>query len=1152
MNIYEYLQNNKYVDKIIKSDKIIIGKTSDGFNQAAIISDFYSSNKSIFVVLPNLFTAQKYYDSLVNYTNPDNVLFFPADELVSTQMISSSGDFLYERIETLYTLLTSSKKIIITNIHGIIKYEMNKDKWLNSYLVINNNTRNDISKMVEDLVSIGYSKVFTVTKTGEFSRRGSILDIFPLGYENPIRLDFFDDYIDTMKEFDVDTQRSISKINNITVLPVSEFIYNDEDLKRGINNLNNYTSLFKLSELESDMYKRDIENLYLHNNLDILSRYLTFFDDKKSTILDFVCDKRIYLIDIYSINLGYEKLKEDLIDTSNGLLGKSLENMDIFSDIAQVINNCNVITEGLVDLENKDIDIYSTNIEPYKANKKLIIDDFSDLVNKKKLIVSILNKDRLNNLKELLKDNNVTYATINDCQKINIGQVNFINEATPDFDLDLDDILLINEAKIFDIEYRKPKPKYKSLYKNAQKISKYDELILGDYVVHYDYGIGKYNGIKTLELGGIKRDVIEIIYGNNSKLSIPLEQINSLMKYASYDALNVTINNIGDGSWSRAKARVRKKVHDISEKLISLYARRNKSIGFKYPEDSALQIEFENDFEYDLTEGQKLAIMDVKHDMESVKPMDRLICGDVGYGKTEVALRAAFKAILAGKQVAVLAPTTILARQHYLNFKNRMEKYGASVKMLSRFVTKKEQTKVLENLKLGSVDCVIGTHRLLSNDVEFHDLGLLVVDEEQRFGVTHKEKIKELKVNVDCITLSATPIPRTLQMSILGIKDLSMIETPPKNRYPVQTYVVERNDKIIASSIERELSRGGQVFYLYNYVSDIEDVKHHLESLCPYAKIAVAHGQLPKDKFEDIILDFTEGKYDVLLCTTIVEIGIDMPNTNTLIIHDADRLGLAQMYQIRGRVGRSNKIAYAYLMYEPRKILTKESVSRLETIKEFNELGSGYKIAMRDLSIRGSGDLLGDEQSGFVETIGIDTYLKILDEEINILNKKDLDKKEENKTHLQTIMVNRTISPEYISNDDTRILIHKRIDKLNNINEMNDLILELEDRFGKPDVELILYMKEKILKKSASNLGIDNIIRVNSKEFKLELSEEETKNQDGIFIFSILKKYPHIKMVLSDGKLVIQIKALKDNLSDVFDEAISFMSVLYEHNLNII
>ena len=1142
MNIFEYFSKRNNVNKIINSNKISIGNSTDNYNMMLISSDFFVHDNNIIIVLPNLFLAQKYYDSLSNIISNDDILFFPSDELMSIEMISAKGDFLFERIQTIYTLLTDNKKkIIITNLHGAIRYEMNKSLWLKSILRIDSGGIYDIHDLCKTLYKIGYKQALTVTKTGEFSRRGSILDIFPLGYNEPVRIDFFDDEIESIKTFNIDSQRSLVKIDYINVLPVSEFIYDDEDFKYAKDKIESFMDNHELSQIEYDMYKNDLMNLSLHNNLDTLSRYLDFFDENKINIFDFVDNKKIYIIDPVKCKEAYDRLVLDINDSCGRMGGYSLSDINMHKDYDYILDMANVLINGMRGLDIADINVYAKDIVPYNANSKLVLSDIKDYFTRKKLIIAISDEERIKKLNDLLYENKLYLTMINDLSKIDFKQINTIRGYYPSFELQNEDYVLINESTIFDVDYKPKKAKYKSIYKNATKISRYDELTPGDYVVHYDYGVGRYIGIETLELSGIKRDVLTVEYAKKSRLYVSLEQISSIMKYASKDTEGIKIHSIGDLEWARTKARVRKKVHDISDKLISLYARRKQAEGFKFSEDSELQMEFENEFDYELTPDQKKAVNDVKKDMESPYPMDRLICGDVGYGKTEVALRAAFKACYDGKQVAVLAPTTILARQHYQTFKERMEKYGIKVEMLSRLVSSERQKDIINGVNNGNVDVLIGTHRILSDSIKFKDLGLLIIDEEQRFGVTHKEKIKELKVNIDCITLSATPIPRTLQMSMVGIKDLSMIETPPKNRYPIQTYVIERNDKIIHDAIERELVRGGQVFYLYNLVDSIEDMAVKLHELVPEARICVAHGRLPKDKLENIVSGYIDKKYDVLLCTTIIETGIDMPDTNTLIIHEADKLGLSQMYQIRGRVGRSNKIAYAYLMYEPRKILTTDAEKRLSTIKEFNELGSGFKIAMRDLSIRGSGDLLGEEQSGFVESVGIDMYLKILDEEINHHVEK-----EETKPVLPAL-VNRTISPNYIASDDVRILMHKRIDKLQNIQEYNDLEAELVDRFGEIPNELVCYMKEKLMKNIALNIGIDKIEN-SGDTITLIFSYETTKRLDGIFLFEKKNKYKNINLSYQNKCVRILFNLSKNNKAYDFDNIIKFLIEIQEHH----
>lgn len=1134
MNIFDYFYNIESVGTILNKNKYKIANTCDDYNVMLVATDFYKGDKSIFVVLPNLYNAQKYYDSLANYVNEEDVLFFPADELVSAEMVAATGDFLFERIQTLYTLLQGKKKIIVTNMHGAIKYEMNKSIWESSIFSLKTNDSIDLTKLCNKLIKLGYEPVYTTVKTGEFSKRGSIVDIFPLGYSNPVRLDFFGDEIDTIKEYNIDTQRSANKVDEINILPVSEFIYDNNDYGIAKDKILAFMDSFKLSEIEASTYKQDLFKLEQHKSLDTLSRYLGFFDDNISTVFDFVDNKRIYIIDPVKSKEGYDHLVLDLNEYCGRIGGYSIANMKMFKDFNLLISTANIQIEGLRSLGNVDYQVYAKEIAPYKANQKQILADLNKYKNQKILIVSIKDENRYKRLNEYLLENDVFVNNLDNIFLIKRGMINIVRADLPTFELLYDDFILINESAIFDVTYAPRRVKYKSIYKNAVKISKYDELCIGDYVVHYDHGIGKYLGIKTIKSDDIERDFLYVMYAKGSGLYIPLEQISNIMKYASSDVEGVVLHEIGSTTWAKTKARVRKRVHDISDKLIALYAARSQATGFKYPEDSIEQAQFENDFEYELTPDQKKAIDAIKSDMESPRPMDRLVCGDVGYGKTEVAMRAAFKAVYGGKQVCVLAPTTILARQHYLNFKNRMEEYGIRVELLSRFVSAKLQKKTIEDLQKGGVDVVIGTHRVLSDEIKYKDLGLLIVDEEQRFGVTHKEKIKELKVNVDCITLSATPIPRTLQMSVMGIKDLSMIETPPKNRYPIQTYVLERNDRIITDAIERELSRGGQVFYLYNYTESIELQAAKIKSLVPDARICVGHGKLTKDQLESVISKFINKEYDVLLCTTIIETGIDMPDTNTLIIHDADRLGLSQMYQIRGRVGRSNKIAYAYLMYEPRKVLTPEAEKRLETIKEFNELGSGFKIAMRDLSIRGAGDILGEEQSGFVESVGIDMYLKILDEEIN---KKTSDDKKTIDSSINTPMASRTIKESYINNDDIRISIHKKIDKLESIDDMDELIKELEDRFGSVDDDLLIYMYEKIMKAYCKKLDVYKIDKKNRRYLNFIFTKEASDSVDGMKLFSKATNYKFISLTYLNREihilLEIQGRAKIDYFKDI-------------------
>jgi len=1128
LNFLDHFSLIPSTQDILNKDKIKIRGTSDGYNYMLIMTDFYQGDKSIFVVLPNIYLTQQYYDNLIKYINEDDVLFFPADELISAEMVSSTGDFLFERIQTLYTLLSNDKKIVVMNMHAAIKFEMSKEKWINNIFRIKLNEEIKIEDICNKLILLGYEKTFQTSKTGQFSRRGSIIDIFPLGYENPIRLDFFGDEIDSIKEFDVMTQRSNNKKDFVDILPVTEFLYSNKEYEFAKNKINAFFEDYEFSQIEKDSFKSDLFKLENHNDLDSLSRYMSFFEDDLKTIFDFKDNKRIYFIDPIKSNELFNSLELDLNEYANRLGGTSLLKMKHYESFVKIEANYNVEIEGVRSFSQADLDLFAKEVMPYDGVPNKIMEDFLKIKKDNLLIVYVKDEKKYKKLVKYLLDNEVFCNEINDILKAKVNFINLLHGDYPSFEMVLEKLIIINEETLFSNNYSPRKVKYKSIYKNAIKINKYDELTVGDYVVHYNYGIGKYLGIKTIKhKDNIERDYLHVLYANNSALFIPLEQISNIMKYASSDVEGVKLNSLGTTEWARTKAKARKRIHDISDKLIAIYSARAQAKGFACGEDTVEQIQFENEFDYELTPDQKKAVDAVKRDMESTRPMDRLICGDVGYGKTEVACRAAFKMVMSGgKQVLVLAPTTILARQHYFTFKNRMEAYGMRVELLSRFVPLKEQKKIIEDTQRGSVDILIGTHRVLSEEIKFKDLGLLIIDEEQRFGVTHKEKIKELKINIDCITLTATPIPRTLQMSVMGIKDLSMIETPPKNRYPIQTYVLERNDKIIADAITKELARGGQVFYLYNYTESIEEMRIKLKSLVPHARICIGHGKLRRDELENVITKFIDKKYDVLLCTTIIETGIDIPETNTLIIHDADRLGLSQLYQIRGRVGRSSKIAYAYLMYEPRKVLTEQAEKRLETIKEFNELGSGFKIAMRDLSIRGAGDILGEEQSGFIETIGIDMYLKLLDEEINKKPVEEEPKKLD--PSLTQPKVSRTIKQSYIDNDDARIYVHKRIDSLNNLFEANELIDELNDRFGNVDKDLLLYIYEKLLNNYCKALGIYKI--EDGRGFTTFIfNQEKSANLNGEKLFMLTNQYKNINLTQMNRevRVVLDIRGLE-------------------------
>ncbi len=1143
--IVDYLSKYKIYDEIINKNKVNIKHANNEFFLSCVITDFLKGNNTIFVVYPNLYLAQKAYDSLVNIVPDDSVLFYPGDELIAEEILTMSGDFKYERINTIISLLDKTKKyIVVMNLNSAIKYELPKENWIKSIKSIRKGEDINPESLVEYLVRIGYKQTYTVTRTGEFSKRGEILDIYPLNYDLPLRLDFFDTEIETIKEFDIETQKSLKEVSSFTLIPVYELFYSKNELGSALEKINKYKETLDLSLEESTKLDKDIDNLSLMNNLDNLNSYIRFFSDIKTPIFSFREDKRIYLYDLATLKSDNLKMARDLKEYYDTVNLSNLFSLDSYYPLEELINSSNALFETTIEYFNEGIEPNLSYIDKMKGIPEVIVKNLSELINTTTVLL-IKSELRLVRIKDILLENSIPYKSVLKDYDIKKGVINIIyGESFLNLSLNNKELNIINEDALFDNTYTFKRPKYKSVYKNTTKVSHYNELKINDYVVHFDYGVGVYQGLQTLSNDNKLRDYLKIQYEDGS-LYIPLEQINRIEKFNTGDTDNVIINKLKSNKWHQAKEKVRKRVKDISDKLVKMYSTRQKEIGFKFDSDTTLDLEFAQSFPYELTPDQEKAINDVKRDMESDKVMDRLICGDVGYGKTEVALRAAFKAVSNLKQVALLAPTTILVQQHYNTFKNRMQSFGVKVEYVNRFVTTKNQKILMERLKNGDIDILIGTHRILSSDFVYKDLGLLIIDEEQRFGVMHKEKIREMKANVDTITLSATPIPRTLQMSIAGMKDLSMIETPPKNRYPIQTYVIERNDAIIKDAITREMTRGGQVFYMYNLVSNIEEKAYHIQTLVPEARICIAHGQLDKTELEDKINSFINHEYDVLVCTTIIETGIDIPDCNTLIIDDATRLGLSQLYQLRGRVGRSDRIAYAYLMYNKNQELTENTKKRLDAIKEFNELGSGYKIAMRDLAIRGAGDVLGGEQSGFITSVGLETFMQILNEEIDKIKDPEKTQRIEDLKPKNVQLVSRTISSNYIANEAVKIEIHKKIDKLHSLADIEALSNELIDRFGAYDDTIKYYMYEKLFTNLVNEHGIEHI---ESGEYEVSLyyTREASEKLDGNKLFETSNNVDrNIRLKYVNKQIVVTYKKEKQDPNKYLIVLCNFLEKLY-------
>lgn len=1044
---------------------------------------FSKNNKSILIVTSSLFEANQLYDSLLNYNQ--SVYLFPMDDFLTSEAIAVSPDLMVNRLETLNTVLKNDKSIVITNLMGYLRFLPSVSIYKNSILNLKKDEDINFEELPKLLDMLGYTRESMVTKTGEFAVRGFIVDVFPLGEDHPVRLEFFGDTIDSIRYFDEESQKSINNINNILINPYSEFLAKtdlslDKRKQKYLNQLIDTTSILGYLDNPIVFYK-DYSQLKVTEE-SILNEVFEYNQEKDQ---DFK-DKYMYLMDDLRPNYLNHYLTVD-----NIVKDKSIK---------------------VYYFDSKEISPFHEDIDAINAYIK------KQLSNSKTIIIYL----KENQYKNFIKVLESSYVLTNE-NDIKENMVNIVNKHM-NKGFTYGRYVILTDKELFN--YQIERKKYNTKFKYTSKIRDINKLVIGDYVVHVTNGIGIYNGIKTLKHGDLEKDYIEIIYAGSDKLYIPVEKIDLISKYSGNEGSIPKVNKLGGSDWNKVKNRVKDRIHDIADKLLKIYAERELKQGFAFSKDNDFQIQFDNCFEYTETKDQLIAINQIKGDMESTHPMDRLLCGDVGYGKTEVAFRAIFKAIMDSKQVLYLCPTTILSNQQYQNALKRFSGFPVNIGLLNRFTTTKEKNRIINGLKDGTIDLVIGTHRLLGSDVLPKDLGLLVIDEEQRFGVTHKEKIKEYKSNVDVLTLTATPIPRTLQMSMIGIRSLSLIETPPVDRYPVQTYVIEENKQIIKDAIYKELSRNGQIFLLYNSVENIEKKVYEIQNLVPEAKIIFAHGRLTKEELEDRMTSFINHEYDILICTTIIETGIDIPNVNTLIILDADRFGLSQLYQIRGRVGRSNKIAYAYLMYHPSKMLNDAAVKRLTAIKDFTELGSGFSIATRDLSIRGAGDILGSEQAGFIDSVGIDLYLKLLQDEVDRL-KGIIPKEEIIQNEKPLLDVSTHISDSYTDDDNLKISVHKQINTIDSYDKLNEVKLDLEDRFGKLDENIIIYMYEEWFEKLAQEVGIE---RVNSTKNSIELvfNKEITSKIDGEQLFMDAFKITNMfRFKLMSERLIIILDTIK-------------------------
>lgn len=1088
-NIVSLFNNDDRVKEVLKtideaSFALLISNTTLNHNYLLAYATFLKTNNFVVYVASNLYQATLAYEAFCKLLGFQDVCFYAVDEIVAAELLAVSSEFRFERIHTLEAIYNNSPKIIVTHTNAVARPIFPKDNFMKHIINLKEKEVIDMESFINSLVTIGYKKVPITQTIGSFSVRGEVIDIFPINQEEPVRIDLFDNEIEYLKIFDPETQKTTKPIKELKIFPINEIIYdNPEEVATKIaKNINN-------SEIEKDL--EDIKN---YNNIERLHKYIKYFTNEVSNIFEYMEAKTVFFEDIKKIKDNYEKTILELNEYLNTKEIYKHLNLCFYNDFYSILHNnkqmfLTQFKQSLNDIQlSQIIDLAGYMVIDYQNDIKNFLTDLVE--NKKTFIITMHTEQSLGLLKEIFSERQIKYNECKIFSEIVANNINIIlveNALSFGF---INTFEVIDEEQIFK-KMKLKKTKYRSAYQNTIPINSKEELQPNDYIVHYDYGIGKYLGIKTVELGDIKNDYILLQFAN-MELYIPVENINLLEKYQASEGVVPKLTNIGTNEWEKKKAKVREKLESIAKELIAVQAVREEKKGYKYQEDDEIQEQFENDFEFQETPDQLKTVEEIKRDMEEGIIVDRLVCGDVGYGKTEIAMRIALKTVLNNKQVAYLAPTTILTRQHYYSFKERFAKYGIRVEVLNRFIEGKKEKEILEGLKKGSIDIVIGTHKLLNEGIVYKDLGLLIVDEEQRFGVTHKEKIKQYKNNINVITLTATPIPRTLQMSIMGIRQLSLIETPPQNRYPVQTYVLEENKVVIKEAIYREIGRGGQVFYLHNRISDLDMVYRKLQRLVPEARILVAHGKMDKLSLEEAMEAFIDKEFDVLLCTTIIETGIDIPNTNTLIVDMADRLGLAQMYQIRGRVGRSDRVSYAYFMFEEDKVLTDAGTKRLNAIKEFTTLGSGYRIAVRDLAIRGAGDILGREQSGFIDSVGLDLYMKLLSEAINKIKGEEVHIEEKKNWNVE---VSNHVSNNYVSDDDIKIYIHKKIAQIKTKTDKENIILELTDRFGRLSKEIKLYIDKKYMDSLLTQMGVETL-REKDAQIEIVFSQDASNRID--------------------------------------------------------
>lgn len=1095
-NILIESEGYRDIKKSIEKETYPIGiyGVSDSARAYLIACLFQREDKNIFIFADSDLNARAIYEDLLLYE--ERVYFLPGKEVVFYNADAISGDLRWERLRVIKELLKDEKKIIVSSVDLLASKYMPLSYYRDYSFSFKKGDIVNFSVLAKKLIEMGYERCELTENKGQFSLRGGILDLYSPTEDFPIRIELFGDEIDTLRTFNPESQRSLDSIEKVDIFPAREIIIDKKSLIRGRNlilkdleDITNDKSFRKVLGEEGfnklkTIVKGNVESLEESWSFETVDSYLEYFFEKSESFFDYMDDSFVFL-DSTDRSLGRIK---SLLDEFSQKYTTFLQRGDIMPRQGEIL-----LKEDEILGEIKGLKLFTINefikSERDIAPKSIVKLDFRSIYNfrgqldmmiediklrKEKgysIIILSGTKSRGERLLDTLKDRGIEAIYRERPNKLESGLIVIsYGSQLKGFESPELKFSLFSDAEVFGEGGKdKKKGRRRVTGKGIEKIRSFDDLRKGEYVVHVNHGIGIYKGIRQINSLGATKDYLEIAYDSNDKLFIPVDQLDLLSKYIGNEGSSPKVSRLSTAEWGKLKVKAKESIDKIAKEIVELYAKRSTIKGFAFSKDTDWQRAFEEDFPFEETKDQLLSIDEIKKDMEATRVMDRLLCGDVGYGKTEVAMRAAFKAVMDGKQVAVLVPTTILAEQHYKNFKRRFEDYSVNVDMVSRFRTAKNVKETLDKLRQGNVDIVIGTHKLLGKETKFYDLGLLIIDEEQRFGVKHKEKLKELKTSVDVLTLSATPIPRTLNMSMTGVRDISLIESPPEDRFPIQTYVLEQNDQLIRDAILREMGRKGQVYFVYNKVSEIDNMATYLKKLIPEAEFGVAHGQLSERELENRMLAFMDGQYDVLVCSTIIETGLDIQNVNTIIVADADKMGLSQLYQLRGRVGRTNRLAYAYLTYRKDKVLTEVAEKRLKALKDFTDLGSGFKIAMKDLEIRGAGNMMGKAQHGHMAAIGYDLYIRMLDEAV-----KKLTGKIENERIDTTIdiKINAYIPSSYIKDEVIKIQIYKKIAAIENRDDFMEVKEELEDRFSKIPEEVYNLMEIAELKSLASGLGI--------------------------------------------------------------------------------